>query len=314
MPLQRRREQTPKVIPDVAAPKEKPAQIEEAPPPIVVSAVILSFNRAAALRRAIEALEKSTDRERLEILVIDLGSSDESPTLDAEYGGVTMLRLPRYIGATKAMNIATRTAKGEFVFFLVPEVEVSPQTAAALAARIQAESDTIAVCPFLVDPDGKSVPRTFRIPMGAALKAVARGDDPQRMPIDETQESVPVEYASHDALMVRRQFIQGMNYFDARYGEFGGDLDLAMQVRSAGRKIRLYPAIRATYHSMADPVAGDPLFIADRAHGAAVFLAKYQGFFSGLMFRIGAILRALVGFKLNQVAALASWSKIDGNQ
>ena len=66
MPLQRRREQTPRVEP-VAAPKEERARVEEAPPSIIVSAVILSFNRARALRRAIEALEKSSERERLEI-------------------------------------------------------------------------------------------------------------------------------------------------------------------------------------------------------------------------------------------------------
>ena len=240
--------------------------------------------------------------------MVDTGSSDESPSLDGEYEGVTILRLPRNIGATKAMNIATRTAKGEFVFFLTPEVEVSPDTAARLAAELSSVESTVAVCPLIVEADGKPVSHIFKIPSSAALKEISRGGSAESVNVDETQESVPVQYASRDALMVRRQNIQGMNYFDARFGEFGADLDLAMRIRSGGRKILLYPSIRVTYYPMRDPMAGDPLLIADRAHGAAV-LTKYRGFFSGLLFRIGAVLRAIAGLNFRQATAIASWQQ-----
>ena len=85
-----------------------------------MSAVLVSFNQAPALRRAIEALERSQDRERLEILVVDCGSQDESPRLDADYPAVQILRLPQHFGATRAMNIAMRTAKAELVLLPVP--------------------------------------------------------------------------------------------------------------------------------------------------------------------------------------------------
>ena len=61
---------------------------------------------APALRRAIEALERSQERDRLEILVVDCGSQDESPRLDGDYPAVQILRLPQHFGATRAMNIA----------------------------------------------------------------------------------------------------------------------------------------------------------------------------------------------------------------
>src|SRR5271166_3531467 len=70
-----------------------------------VTAVLISYNRAEALRRAIQALERSRDRDRLEILVVDNGSQDESPRLDIDYPEITLLRLPHHFGATKAMNI-----------------------------------------------------------------------------------------------------------------------------------------------------------------------------------------------------------------
>src|SRR6516164_9204597 len=120
-----------------------------------VSAVLVAFNQETQLHRAIAALEALRDRERLEILVVDCGSQDGSPRLDAEFPAVNMLRLPHHFGAAKAMNIAVRTAKAELVFFLSPDVEVQPDAVPRLATHLDEESSLSAVCPLLVDPEGK---------------------------------------------------------------------------------------------------------------------------------------------------------------
>ncbi len=114
------------------------------------------YNRAEALRRAIQALERSRDRERLEILVVDNGSQDESPQLDIDYPEITLMRLPHHFGATKAMNIGVRTAKAKILFFLSPCVEVEPDvTITKLADQLELETDAAARCArSLVDAEG----------------------------------------------------------------------------------------------------------------------------------------------------------------
>jgi hypothetical protein len=205
------------------------------------------------------------------------------------------------------MNIGARTAKAELVFYLSPNVEVAPDTVTQLADRLEPASDTSAVAPLLVDPVGSIVSREQKI------REAVTGKDPGQA-ITATGESVAVEYMSSDALMVRKQFIKGMNYFDERFGHFGADADLAMKIRNAQRRIRVYPGIRATIHATPDPLEGDPLFAADHASGVAAWLAKYDGFFSGLSYRIGAILRALAGFRFKELTALVSGQKLDGSQ
>ena len=221
-----------------------------------------------------------------------------------------MMRLPHNFGATKAMNIGSRTAKGEILFYLSPSVEVAPDTVSQLADRLEAEADTVAVCPLLVDAEGHAASKIHRIP---TTQTLAGGSAPA-VEIDLTQDSVAVEYPGIDALMVRKQFVKSMNYFDERYGQFWADADMAMQVRRAQKKIRLYPGIRATVHHEPDPLAGEPLLIADRAVGAAAFVGKYHGFMAGLGFRISAILRALARFDLRQVSGILSGRKLDGSQ
>jgi len=274
-----------------------------------VSAILVALNQIESLRRAVAALERSTDRERLEILVVDLGSQDGSPQLDSEFPSIVTLRLPHNFGATKAMNIGTRTAKGDLVFYLSPDVEVAPDTVQKLADRLEADSDAAAVCPLLVDESGKAVSRIYKLPTAESFK----GEMPT-VAIDLDQESVNVEYPGRDAVLVRKQFVKGMNYFDERYGEFWADADLAMQIRRGLKKIRLYPSIRAIKHVDTSPAATSGLLAADRAGGAAGFIGKYYGFMGGLGFRIGAILRALGHFDLKQLVALASGGKIDGSQ
>src|SRR5580704_12939716 len=299
MPQTRRRDTQKRETPieTIPVPQE---QIEE---PVVpkVSAILVAHNQAPALRRAIVALEASLDRERLEILLIDSGSQDESSQLDVEYEGITMLRLPHHFGATKAMNIATRTAKAEILFFLSPNVEVAPDTISRLAALIEEEGETVGVCSMLMDTEGTPVSKVREVPTRADFLRELGG-----APVDLAAESVEVEYPSLDAMMIRKPFIKGMNYFDERFGQFGADADLAMQIGRAQRKVRLYPAVRATYHAAPDPLSGDPLLAADRTLGAAAFLGKYEGFFSGLSFRIGAIFRALGRFDFRELSALVS--------
>jgi GT2 family glycosyltransferase len=274
----------------------------------------VAYNQAPALRRAIEALEKSRERDRIEILVIDCGSRDESASLDADHPSINLLRLPHHLGATRAMNIGTRTAKGDFLLYLSPNVEVQPGTVKSLADKLEPDTDAVAVCPLLIDSEGQPVSRVHPLPSREMLANACRGTALPLVPLDLEQPAITVEYSELDAILIRKQFVRSMNYFDERYGHYWADADLAMQVRRAGKKIRLYPEIRATYRHSADPLASESLAATDRLAGAAAFVGKYDGFGPGLGFRLKLALGALARFDLGRVTALLSGQKLDGSQ
>jgi GT2 family glycosyltransferase len=282
----------------------------EAPSAPKATAILIAHNQAAELRRALQALERSQDRDRFEILVIDSGSQDDTETIGEEFPGITLLRLPHHFGATKAMNIATRTAKTDFLFFLSPDVEVVPDTVRLLTERLEAENEATAVCPLLVDPEGRPAARVQPLPTRETLARICAGREAPHIEPDLTQESVAVDYPGRDALLVRKQFVIGMNYFDARFGEYWADADLALKVRHARKKILLYPAIRVRWHAPARPAPDDAIYNADRVLGAALLLRKHQGFLAGLTFRLSAIVSALFHFDFRLFAALVSGEKV----
>jgi glycosyltransferase involved in cell wall biosynthesis len=86
----------------------------------LVSVVIPTYNRSAAVRRALESVLAQT-HENWEALVVDDGSTDDTAAVLAErYGGEPRIRYcyQENSGAPAARNRAMEMADGEFIAFL----------------------------------------------------------------------------------------------------------------------------------------------------------------------------------------------------
>ena len=116
-------------------------------------------------------------------------------------------------------------------------------------------------------------------------------------------------YPGREALLVRKQFVAGMNYFDERFGEYWADADLAIKIRKAGRKLEMYPAIRAIWHAP-ERAPNDTIHKSDRILGAAALVGKHEGFVAGVGFRMAAIFGALIRFDFALLAALLGGKKV----
>jgi GT2 family glycosyltransferase len=272
----------------------------QAPKPPKVTALVVSYNRKALLRRAIEALDASESRDLFEIVVVDNGSTDGSQQLESEYPHARFIRIPRNFGLTKALNLGIRGSEGEYIFFLHDDTEVFPEAVRTLAEVLDRQPEAGAVCPLLVDAEGRPAPQLGRFPPDDTWQAAEDGTEP-----------AAVDYARGAALMIRRFFLTAMRQIDESYGQFGSDADLCYQVRRAGKKILLVPAARARH---AGRPAASALRIADQELGAAAWIAKHQGFFSALKARVRAIFGALGGLQLGLLRHLLSGQKIDGTQ
>jgi glycosyltransferase involved in cell wall biosynthesis len=89
-----------------------------------ISIVIATFNRAELLAGALESLaEQTLDRSRYEIVVVDNGSTDETPTVVAEFQRThpqlrTLLVPEKRRGLGRARNTGDDHAAGRLVAFL----------------------------------------------------------------------------------------------------------------------------------------------------------------------------------------------------
>jgi len=275
-------------------------QAQEKPAPRV-SVAVVSHNRVELLRRCLASLEGSHGRESLQLIVVENGSRDGSAGLESEFPNVQWIGLPKNFGMTKGWNLGWRAADAEYVLFLHGDTEVAPDAILKLAETLDAHEEAVAVCPLLVDAEGRPAPQLGRFPPdGKWAPAQVSGPGP-----------VAVDYPRGAALMVRVFYIRKIRQIDERYGQFGADADLAMQIKRAGRKVLLVPEARVRHQ----PRAGYPAIErADFLLGRAVFLGKYAGFVAGVKARIGSVLGPLAGFRLGELKFTLGGQKIDGKQ
>ncbi len=288
-----------------------------------VSVILVSFNNAAALRRCLASLESSGDRDSFEVVVVDSGSVDECPRLDAEFPSINMLRLPRNFGMVKALNIGMRTATGEFYLFLEPEMELAAGAIPALVAELDAQPEAAAACPLAVDSGGETLTRVHPAPLPAELQSAWQEGELRGW---SAAKDVDLDYFTPPAMMVRSYFLKGLRYIDERYGDAWWDLEICTQILRASKKVRLVSAatvvVRQTRDTSSWPAGVRGLLAADRALGAAVWCGKHYGWMQGFKFRLLALLRAMGAlFSLKDMACrfatlrcLLSGQKLDGSQ
>ncbi|MBY0505212.1 MAG: glycosyltransferase [Bryobacteraceae bacterium] len=287
----------------------KPASAPVPPPepvviPLRVSVVVITRNQSEALRRTLASLERSTPRELLEILVVDAGSVDDTRDIEASFPAIKLLRTPKNFGWTKSANIGTRTAKGDYLFFLPPGVEVEADTVARLAARLDEAADVTAVCPLERNSAGETVGRSYALPTPADLGV--------RLRTGQWPMANAPDFPAGAPLMIRRQAIVQINYLDEKtYGQFGADVDLFHQLKRGGRRIAFAEEIPVRVSSRPTELAlgTDPV---DMAHGAASYIGKWHGFGAGLGNRIQFALGRLGSLDFGGFMGVLMGAKTDG--
>ena len=279
-------------------PQQKSEELKQPPR---VSVVVVSRDRRELLHACLASLEKSDGRDNIQVIVVDNGSTDGSAQLDSEFPRVQFVRVPKNFGLTKAMNLGWRAADSPYVFFLHDDTEVEPHAVAALADALDQHDEAAAACPLLVDGEGRPAPQLGALPPNGEWRpAQVSGIEP-----------LAVEYPRGAALMMRVRLITAVRQIDERYGQFGGDADLAAQIQRASKTILLLPNVKVRHHGSPGYTAAER---ADFLLSRAAFVSKYSGFGPGLLARLAAIFGPLFGFRFGELSRTLSGQKIDGTQ
>lgn len=111
--------------------------------PVAISVVIPVHNSAKTLRQCLEHLRRSTVSD-YECIVVDDGSTDDSPAVAAEFGA-TVLNTGKRSGPAFARNLGARKAEGKILFFIDADVCVYPNTLDRVLANFNQDPALAAV-------------------------------------------------------------------------------------------------------------------------------------------------------------------------
>ncbi len=290
--------------------------------------LIVARNQAELTRRTLTSLLSPAPGADTEVIVVDNASNDGGAALDGDFPAVKMLRMQRNFGWTRAVNVGTRTAQGEFLCLTPPGIEFLPETLPALIAALGAHPEASAVAPLTLDRQGTVVSRAYPLPdRDTFARFWKTGQLGRPQPIDRTAAAIPVEFLTGSPILLRRQSIVAMNYLDLRYGHFWADAEIAHQIRRAGKRLLLLAGIAVQGVPYFQPIperlddTGARLS-ADAALGAAAYLGKYSGFAAGSGFHVAAVVQSFfsiftfqqLGPRISRCFRILTGQKIDGTE
>lgn len=270
-----------------------------------VSVVLVSFNSDAFIGECLQSLCSSGVNCLVETILVDNGSSDETVDKTREiFPWVHIIQNSTNRGFAAGSNQGIRASTGRYVLLLNCDTVVNGGAIDAMVQFLDLHPDAGAVGGTLLNLD-----RTFQsgwstfsnlwqeFLIALHVGAVVRPGYPSHR---TSSEVVAVDWLTAACLMVRREAVNQVGYFDEDYFMYSEEVDLQFRLRRAGWKVYYLPQVNTIHHGGGDQDRWSRRRMVYR--GKILFYKKNYGLVRELALR-----SLLAGVS---IAKLAIWSAI----
>jgi len=214
------------------------------------SIVIPVHNRAAFNRSCLLAIERSVNAERLpyEVIVVDNGSTDETPGLLRSWSSsrpnARVIRMGQNLGFARACNEGARLARGHYIVFLNNDTLPTPGWLEHMVHLAEKEAQIGIVGSKLLFPNGRIQHIGMVFDENKNPRHIYRG-----FPADIPPAMISREYqaVTGACLLVSKDLYWSVDGMDENYKNSYEDADLCLKVRARGYRV-LFCADSVLYH------------------------------------------------------------------
>src|SRR3984893_14964618 len=214
-----------------------------------VSVVVINYNTGYLLDRMFAALEAAKASLRIEFIVVDNASTDNSiEILENKYPSVTLIKNPINVGFGRANNQAIPHIRGRYILLLNTDAFVARDTLEKTVAFMSDHPRCGVLGVKLVGGDGALQPscRYFPTPWNVFLErsGLSRLFPNHRLVDDMSWDHGSVrqcDWVPGCFYLARTEVIRQVGLFDPRYFLYYEEVDHCRAVRAAGWQVIYYP-------------------------------------------------------------------------
>lgn len=191
-----------------------------------VSVVVVTYNSSPVISACLISLTGNSPCK--ETIVIDNASSDQEicQRLAVRFPSVNFVTNQRNVGYGAAVNQGARLAKGEYLFFMNPDMVIPEGTIEELVVFMESHPDCGACSPYIKTPEKPWWYSwiVLRTPIGLAMGVTRKGRD-----------FYNVKFLLGCAVLVKRDFFLQIGGFDEKFFLYYEDRDLGYRIRDKGK-------------------------------------------------------------------------------
>jgi len=289
-----------------------------------VSIVMVSYNQAAYLERALETIYQTIQGLSFEVIVVDNASTDDTvERIRFKYPQVKLVENGRNYGFPIAINRGIQFSRGRYILVLSTDTELLPNSVSAMMRILDSQPSVSAVGCRLMWPDGRTQvscgPRFYTL-LSTFMDSLfvyaimdrffPRMDYPGRYAYSPEEHDVEreVEWLSFPCLLVRREVLDDVGLWDEKIFLYGEDWDWCQRARARGHRL-LYTPSASVVHLQAKPLGySTKAGLSYWFDSMAYLFNKRGGRVSGIIFLVLRFIGAVVSF-LPMLLVYAIWAR-----
>ncbi len=218
----------------------------------MVSILSVNYNQTEATCALLDSIRRQSFRD-VEVIVVDNGSrEDPRAIIETRFPEVRYLRSERNLGFAGGNNLGLTIARGDYIFFLNNDAELTGGCIERLLQLCQEQTALGMVSPLICywpEPDQTAdliqyAGMTPVHPFTARNRTIGQGEADR----GQFAGAQPTAYAHGAAMLVPRRVIEQVGPMDEGFFLYYEELDWAERIRQAGFEVWVEPRARVYHH------------------------------------------------------------------
>ena len=278
-----------------------------------LSIIIVSWNTKDYLQKCLNSIYENTKGITFEVIVVDNASSDASAQMvKNRFPQAILIENKENLGFGAANNQAIKRSRGKYALILNPDTEISGESLNTMVTFLNENPKVGSVGPKILNPNNSIQLTCARNYPTLSTEFFWLTTLVRRFPKNRVMGRYLMSYWDHTdrrevdclsgaCMMVRRDVLEKMSYFDEDYFMYGEDVDLCYRIKKAGWQIWYLPEAQIIHYGGASSkTIFESATIYDR-RAIQLFFKKHYGRLTAGLYRW---MCAFIGFAMLLISGL----------